>query len=101
MRVRENHEIRHRSPTIEPRPITNFVGDDMAKFLNGVPTLQDYQYLGSSSARSSIDKSRTELLIMIIPYVVRDPEGARGVTYQLRRKVSLVSLIFQRVQGYS
>ncbi|RMF24522.1 MAG: type II secretion system protein GspD, partial [Deltaproteobacteria bacterium] len=54
---------------------------------SGVPFLMDVPLLGQLFRSSGKDKDRTELIVLITPYVVRDREEARSVTADFRARV--------------
>jgi general secretion pathway protein D len=51
---------------------------------NGVPFLSDIPVLGALFGRTTRSATRTELLIMITPHVIRTPERFRDMTDQLK-----------------
>jgi len=51
---------------------------------NGVPFLSDIPVLGALFGRTTRSATRTELLIMITPHVIRTPERFREMTDQLK-----------------
>ena len=54
---------------------------------SGVPYLMDVPVLGQLFRGKSDSKRRTELIVLITPYVVRDRKEARSVTAQFRERV--------------
>jgi general secretion pathway protein D len=67
--------------------IGGIIGETLRKGTRGVPYLMDLPVLGRLF-RSKIDQiDRTELVVLITPYVVRDRDEARSVTEEFRRKV--------------
>ncbi len=57
---------------------------------SGVPFLMDIPVLGQLFKRDSESLRRTELVVLITPYVVRDREEARSVTEEFKRRVDNV-----------
>ncbi len=57
---------------------------------SGVPYLKDLPVLGQLFRSVSNDKRRTELIILITPYIVRDRSEARSVTSEFRHRVDSV-----------
>lgn len=53
----------------------------------GIPVLSDIPVAGYLFGTRSRSLERTELLVLITPRVVRDQQGARSVTEELRRKL--------------
>jgi general secretion pathway protein D len=90
------------SPTIKQRRIKSTVSvadgetlalgglirDNDTKGRNGIPVLSDIPVLGALFGARSRNKSRTELLILLTPRVVRNPAEGRAVTEDLRRRMS-------------
>jgi general secretion pathway protein D len=54
---------------------------------SGVPYLMDIPVLGQLFRATSYEKRRTELIILITPYVVRSRDEASSVTEQFRNRV--------------
>jgi general secretion pathway protein D len=93
------------SPTIQQRQITSSVsvqdGDTVAlgglitdsrtDIKGGIPILKDIPVLGVLFGTRNLSTSRTELLVLITPHVVRDRASADAVTDELRRKLPLLT----------
>ncbi|MBS0561865.1 MAG: type II secretion system secretin GspD [Proteobacteria bacterium] len=91
------------SPTISQRRVTSSVAvsdgetvalggliqDNTTKGKNGVPYLQDIPVLGFLFGTHSDALTRTELIVLITPHVVRSDVDARAITDELRRKLPL------------
>lgn len=89
------------SPTIQQRRIRSVVaaGDNQTIALggliresksnsrSGIPILQDIPLLGYLASTTSRASTRTELLILLTPRVVRNPEEARSVTEELQQRM--------------
>lgn len=89
------------SPTIQQRRIRSVVaaGDNQTIALggliresksnsrSGIPILQDIPLLGHLASTTSRNATRTELLILLTPRVVRNPEEARSVTEELQQRM--------------
>lgn len=89
------------SPTIQQRRIRSVVaaGDNQTIALggliresksnsrSGIPILQDIPLLGFLASTTSRAATRTELLILLTPRVVRNPEEARSVTEELQQRM--------------
>lgn len=58
----------------------------------GVPILRTIPGLGNLFKTRSNTKTRTELMVLITPRVVRDPAEMRALTQELRRRISSTSL---------
>jgi general secretion pathway protein D len=93
------------SPTIQQRRINSSVSvqdgqtivlggliqDSRTDTKSGIPILKDIPYLGVLFSLRNLSTSRTELLVLITPHVVRDRESARAVTDELRSKLPLLT----------
>jgi general secretion pathway protein D len=91
------------SPTISQRRVTSSIAvsdgqtialggliqDSRSKGKNGVPFLQDVPVLGWLFGTHSDSLTRTELIVLITPHVVRSGDDARAVTDELQRKVPM------------
>jgi general secretion pathway protein D len=92
------------SPTIQQRKIASSVAvhdgetialgglikDSTTNGRNGIPLLSDIPYLGALFGTSSDDKTRTELLALITPRVVRNEQDVRDVTEEMRQEMRAV-----------
>mgnify|MGYP006422625741 CR=1 FL=1 len=99
------------SPTIEQRSITTSVAvqtgetialgglirDSREDSRSGVPFLQDIPILGNLFQSRALAADRTELLILLSPRVVRNPDEARAVTRELRRRVQGLEDVQERI----
>jgi general secretion pathway protein D len=91
------------SPTISQRRVTSSVAvsdgqtiaiggliqDSRTKSKNGVPFLQDIPVLGWLFGTHTTDLTRTELIVLITPHVVRNSWDANAITQELQRKLPL------------
>jgi general secretion pathway protein D len=99
------------SPTIAQRRITSSIAvsdgqtialggliqDSRTKGKNGVPFLQDLPILGFLFGTRTDNLTRTELIVLITPHVVRNDADAIAVTDELRRKLPMtVPVVMQR-----
>jgi general secretion pathway protein D len=92
------------SPTIKQRKVTSTIAiqsgetvalgglirDSETRGVSKVPIMGDVPILGHLFRSDDNSVDRTELLIMITPYVVRDSRDARAVTDELRRRIRAV-----------
>jgi len=90
------------SPTINQRKIGSTVAiqdgqtialgglitDNRTRGRSGIPLLQDIPVLGHLFSQDSNNDTRTELLVLITPRVVRDGRSAAAVTAELRDKLT-------------
>ncbi len=100
------------SPTIQQRRITSSVAiqsgetvalgglirDRQSKTRSGVPVLSSIPVLGALFRDTTADSSRTELLVLITPRVVRNVEDARRITDELRQRLRAVVPLGQRIR---
>jgi len=91
------------SPTISQRRINSTVAvadgqaialgglitDNSTRSKNGIPVLQDIPLLGSLFGTRSNTATRSELVVLITPHVIRDRAAGRAVTDELQRKLPL------------
>jgi general secretion pathway protein D len=90
------------SPTIQQRKVKSVVSvadgetialgglirENYSKGKDGLPYLSDIPGLGLLFGQRTRSKSRTELLILLTPKVVRNPTEAKAVTDELRQRLS-------------
>ncbi len=67
--------------------IGGIISETKSNSRGGVPYLMDVPVLGQLFRSRSESKRRTELIVLITPYVVRDRQEARSVTAQFRARV--------------
>ncbi len=67
--------------------IGGIIQETNRKTESGVPFLMSVPLLGQFFRSTGTDKDRTELIVLITPYVVRDREEARSVTADFRARV--------------
>lgn len=89
------------SPTIRQRRIATTVSvtdgqslalgglirDASGRTENGLPFLKDLPVAGALFRTTGVTTDRTELLVLITPRIVRDPNAARAVTAELRDRL--------------
>ncbi|MGI9449757.1 MAG: type II secretion system secretin GspD [Geminicoccaceae bacterium] len=64
------------------------IQDDVDELRSGVPILQDIPFLGSLFSSTTKVTSRTELLVLITPKVLRNEHEASAATKELRRRLA-------------
>jgi general secretion pathway protein D len=93
------------SPTIQQRRVASsvaiqdgqtvalggLISDTRTDERSGIPILKDIPYLGFLFGIRDVSTTRTELLVLITPHVVRDRNSAIAVTEELRRKLPLLT----------
>jgi general secretion pathway protein D len=91
------------SPTISQRRVTSSVAvsdgqtialggliqDSRTKGKDGIPFLQDIPVLGFLFGTHNNQLTRTELIVLITPHVIRSGDDARAITQELQQKVPL------------
>jgi general secretion pathway protein D len=92
------------SPTIEERKVAStvvvqdgqtvalggLITDNRNKSRTGIPVLADIPVLGTLFGTTTNNLTRTELLVLITPHVVRDQRSAADVTEEFRAKLPLI-----------
>lgn len=92
------------SPTIQQRKLESTIAvqngetvalgglirDRLEEGRTGIPLLGDIPLVGNLFRTTDNSASRTELLVLIKPQVVRNQEDARAVTEELRRKLPAI-----------
>jgi general secretion pathway protein D len=100
------------SPTISQRSIKStvavqsgdtialggLISDSKTATQSGIPFLMDIPILGHLFRTDSFTDSRTELLVLITPRVVRDPQEARDVTEELKRRMRALGPLESKVR---
>jgi general secretion pathway protein D len=93
------------SPTIQERKIASSVAvrdgetialggmikDSVTDDKNGIPLLEDIPYAGNLFSYTTKDRTRTELIALITPRVVRNDNDVRQVTDEMRQQMSAVT----------
>jgi len=68
---------------------------------NGVPLLGDIPWLGSLFKSQSASENRTELIVMIIPYIIRNFDEAQDITRSYRDRLPLNSAESLERRGFN
>ncbi len=68
--------------------LAGLISDKKTKQNSGVPLLQDIPVLGTLFSTKTNSDTRTELLVLLTPHVVRNQRDARLLTEELKRKLS-------------
>ncbi|MGR8933331.1 MAG: secretin N-terminal domain-containing protein [Gammaproteobacteria bacterium] len=63
------------------------IQDDVTDGNSGVPYLKDLPWLGYLFSNRSKSKQRTELIVLLIPYIVDDDQKASEITEAFRKKL--------------
>jgi general secretion pathway protein D len=100
------------SPTIRQRRVSSTVAvesgqtvvlgglirDSRQAAQTGIPLLQDLPIIGSLFSVADNRNTRTELLVVITPRVIRNPNQARTVTKELRQRLRSLAPLELRVR---
>jgi general secretion pathway protein D len=95
------------SPTIRQRRIRSAIGvqsgstillgglirEDATRLNNGLPVLSDIPIIGGLFGTRDFTAGRTELIVLLTPRVVRNPQEATDLTNTIRRKFQAVLLL--------
>ncbi|HEY1837713.1 MAG TPA: type II secretion system secretin GspD [Rhizomicrobium sp.] len=98
------------SPTIQQRKIESSVSvadgetvalgglfsDQRTIGSSGIPLLDRIPLIGNLFSNHDNSHNRTELMVLITPHVVNNPEKARAVTNELRKKLPAVQSLFDQ-----
>ncbi len=66
------------------------ISDDISKTRSGVPILSAIPLLGALVGNRDNTRQRTELLVLLTPHVIRNPEDASAITDELKQKIRSV-----------
>src|SRR5690606_26705640 len=66
---------------------------------SGLPVLHRIPVLGKAFGRTANEESRTELLVLITPRVVRNREDARRITDELRKRLPEIRALEAQQEG--
>jgi general secretion pathway protein D len=69
--------------------LAGLISSNKGKGELGVPLLGDIPWLGSLFKSQTNSETRTELVVMIIPYVIRDFDEAQRLSETYRRRLPL------------
>jgi general secretion pathway protein D len=78
--------------------IGGIIDDNVTRSRSGVPFLMDIPVLGRLFRIDSEAVNRTELIILITPYVIRDREEARSVTEEFEGRIRNLREMLERVK---
>jgi general secretion pathway protein D len=79
--------------------LAGLIRDTDAEGNQGIPLVKDIPLLGSLVSSQSNTRTRTELLVLITPHVVRDQRDARALTEDLRNQMINAGLVKQELQS--
>jgi general secretion pathway protein D len=78
--------------------IGGIIDDTISHTRSGIPYLMDIPGLGRAFRRESDQNQRTELIVLITPYVIRSREDARQVTDVFTDRLEGIRNLRQRMQ---
>ena len=81
--------------------IGGIIDDQMTRTRIGVPFLMDIPVLGHLFRTESEKLDRTELIILITPYVIRNRQEAATITDEFKSRVHGLQNLLDRVQKQS
>jgi general secretion pathway protein D len=79
--------------------IGGIIDDNVTRSRSGVPFLMDLPVLGRLFRVESESVNRTELIILITPYVIRDRQEARSVTEEFEGRIRNLREMLERVKS--
>ena len=79
--------------------LAGLIRDSDSEGNQGIPLLKDIPVLGSLVSSQQNSRTRTELLVLITPRVVRDQRDARALTEDLRNQMINAGLVKQDLQS--
>lgn len=68
--------------------LAGLIRDSSSRGNAGIPWLKDIPILGFLAGTQSVQRARTELLVLITPHVVQDQRSARALTQDMRDQLS-------------
>lgn len=72
--------------------LAGLISDNKSGGNSGIPVLRSIPVVGALFSTENDTDIRTELLVLITPHVVRDAREARGITEELKRKLTPAAL---------
>jgi general secretion pathway protein D len=79
--------------------IGGIIGDQISHQRSGLPYLMDIPVLGRAFRTETDNAQRTELIILISPYVIRDREEARVVTDEFQSRLEGLKRLGQTIRA--
>ena len=67
--------------------MAGLIRDSDSRENQGIPLIKDIPVLGTLFSNQTNNRTRTELLVLITPHVVRDQRDARALTDDLRKEL--------------
>ena len=79
--------------------LAGLIQDSSSRGNQGIPWLKDVPFLSWLSGTQANSRTRTELLVLITPHVIRDQRDARAATEELRSGLANAALVPRLLQG--
>jgi general secretion pathway protein D len=79
--------------------LAGLIQDSSSHGNQGIPWLKDVPILSWLSGTQTNARTRTELLVLITPHVIRDQREARAATEELRAGLANAALVPRLLQG--
>ena len=79
--------------------LAGLIQDSSSRGNQGIPWLKDVPFLSWLSGTQANSRTRTELLVLITPHVIRDQRDARAATEELRAGLANAALVPRLLQG--
>ena len=67
------------------------ISDQITKGNGGIPLLKDIPVLGNLFKSSSNDDTKTELVLIIVPYIIENNDQAEAVTHAITRQLKSIA----------
>jgi general secretion pathway protein D len=67
------------------------VSDQVTNGNGGIPLLKDIPVLGNLFKSSSKDDTKTELVLIIVPYIIENNDQAEEVTHAITRQLKTIA----------
>jgi general secretion pathway protein D len=66
------------------------ISDSVSTTRSGIPFLSAIPVLGALASTRNNNRTRTELIVLLTPRVIRNPDDAKAITDELRQKIKFV-----------
>ena len=67
--------------------LAGLISDNVSRGNQGIPWLKDIPLLGALASQQNNNRTRTELLVLITPHVIRDQRDARALAEDMRESL--------------
>lgn len=79
--------------------LAGLIREDNSRGTSGIPLLSKIPILGAAFGKQTLNKRRTELVLIITPKIVSDAAQAREVTNELREKLPSLKSLLPPIKG--